>query len=214
MEQFLNHHIQSQTPDYAQLFFIREQEKRDQFYEQITEQQKAEFINGEIIVHSPVKIEHTIVGKFLLQVMDIYVRLNDLGFVGYEKMLISLTRNDYEPDICFWNKEKSANFRRGQMRFPAPDFIAEILSPSTAENDRNIKFTDYAAHGVSEYWIIDPAYRIVEQYLIDKARYRLIEKTDSGILTSHAVKDFSVPVLALFDEVENLEALRKMMKHR
>jgi Uma2 family endonuclease len=63
-----------------------------------------------------------------------------------------------------------------QMRFPAPDFIAEILSPSTEENDRNIKSTDYAAHGVSEYWIIDPAYRIVEQYLLEKNRFGHIDK--------------------------------------
>jgi hypothetical protein len=88
----------------------------------------------------------------------------------------SLTRNDYEPDIRFWNKEKSANFRHGQMRFPAPE------------------------------------YRIVEQYLIDKDRYRLMKKTDSGILTSRAVKGFAIPVLALFDEGENLAALRMILK--
>ncbi len=212
MAELLNHQIHPHAQDYAHLLFIREQQKREQFYEDITEQQKAEFINGETIVHSPVKIEHNIVGKFLLLLLDTHVRLYGLGFVGYEKMMISLTRNDYEPDICFWHKEKSANFRRGQMRFPAPDFIAEILSPSTEVNDRNIKLTDYAAHGVSEYWIIDPAYQIVEQYMLDKDRYRLIEKTDSGILKSNAVKDFAIPVLALFDETENLAALRSILQ--
>jgi len=70
MEKLFNHHIRSQTPDYAHLLFIREQQKREQFYEQNTEQKKAEFINGEIIVHSPVKIEHTIVGKLLLRLLD------------------------------------------------------------------------------------------------------------------------------------------------
>ncbi len=51
-----------------------------------------------------------------------------------------------------------------QMKYPAPDFIAEILSPSTESVDRITKFEDYAAHGVAEYWLIDPAKKIVEQY--------------------------------------------------
>ena len=46
------------------------------------------------------------------------------------------------------------------MKYPAPDFIAEILSPSTDERDRGIKFEDYAAHGVGEYWLLDPVIKV------------------------------------------------------
>jgi len=189
-----------------------ERKKRRQFYDEVREDQKAEFINGEVIVHSPVRIEHNITGKLLLRFMDIYVQIRSLGFVGYEKMMISLTRNDYEPDVCFWSKKKSVKFKPGQMKFPAPDFIAEVLSPSTENNDRTIKFEDYAAHGVKEYWIIDPAYQVVEQYFLDAGQYRLHVKADSGILKSRAVKGFVIPVAALFDEKENLAALRAILK--
>ncbi len=189
-----------------------ERKKRRQFYEDVREDQKAEFINGEVIVHSPVRIEHNITGKLLLRFMDIYVQIRSLGFVGYEKMMISLTRNDYEPDVCFWSKKKSVKFKPGQMKFPAPDFIAEVLSPSTENNDRTIKFEDYAAHGVKEYWLIDPAYQVVEQYFPDAGEYRLHVKADSGILKSRAVKGFVIPVAALFDETENLAALRDILQ--
>jgi len=189
-----------------------ERKKRRQFYDEVREDQKAEFINGEVIVHSPVRIEHNITGKLLLRFMDIYVQIRSLGFVGYEKMMISLTRNDYEPDVCFWSKKKSVKFKPGQMKFPAPDFIAEVLSPSTENNDRTIKFEDYAAHGVKEYWIIDPAYQVVEQYFLDAGQYLLHVKADSGILKSRAVKGFVIPVAALFDETENLAALRAILK--
>ena len=37
----------------------REKERRELFYNEITEQEKAEFINGKIIIHSPVKKRHT-----------------------------------------------------------------------------------------------------------------------------------------------------------
>ncbi len=189
-----------------------ERKRRKQFYEDVREDQKAEFINGEVIVHSPVRIEHNITGKFLLKLMDTHVQLRDLGFVGYEKMMISLTRNDYEPDICFWSKRKSAKFKPRQTLFPAPDFIAEVLSPSTEVNDRTIKSEDYAAHGVKEYWIIDPAFQVVEQYFLDNGEYRLHIKADSGILKSRSVKGFAIPVAALFDEAENLAALRLLLK--
>jgi len=34
------------------------------------------------------------------------VEKNNLGFIGHEKILIALTRNDYEPDICYFGASK------------------------------------------------------------------------------------------------------------
>jgi Uma2 family endonuclease len=184
-----------------------EQARRQRFYDTMQEGEKTEFINGEVIVHSPVKLRHNQASKHLLVLLDSYVRRYGLGFVGHEKILISLTRNDYEPDVCFFATEKARHFRPDQMRFPAPDWVAEVLSPSTEEADRGIKFEDYAAHGVGEYWIIDPETEIVEQYLLAGERYRLAIKAGDGTLTSQAVAGFTIPVRALFDEAENLAEL-------
>jgi len=57
---------------------------------------------------------NNIVGKLLLELLDMYVRTHRLGLVGYEKMLISLTRNDYEPDVCFFSCAKSDLFTKGR----------------------------------------------------------------------------------------------------
>ncbi|MCP4689322.1 MAG: Uma2 family endonuclease, partial [Desulfobacterales bacterium] len=43
----------------------------------------------------------------------------------------------------------------------APDFIVEILSPSTSLRDHGIKLGMYERHGVKEYWIIDPIHKVV-----------------------------------------------------
>ena len=64
----------------------QEQRKREKFYNDITEQQKAEFINGEIVIHSPVKKLHNEGGGLLFHLLDIYVRKHQLGFVGIEKI--------------------------------------------------------------------------------------------------------------------------------
>ncbi|MEE4355532.1 MAG: Uma2 family endonuclease [Desulfococcaceae bacterium] len=194
-----------------QSVLYEERKKRERFYKEITEQQKAEFINGEIIMHSPVRIEHNITSGLLYKLLHTYVQMHHLGFAGIEKILITLTRNDYEPDICFWKREKSAAFKPGQMKFPAPDFIAEIISPSTEKTDRSIKWMDYAAHGVQEYWITDPANCTVEQYILENETYTLRVKMDSGTVKSQAVQGFDIPVRALFDEEENLAALKSLL---
>ena len=76
-------------------FVKNEEEKRSNFYATMTEQEKVEFINGEVITQSPIIRKHNVVGKLLLKLLDTYVHKNDLGFVGYEKILIKLTRNDF-----------------------------------------------------------------------------------------------------------------------
>jgi Uma2 family endonuclease len=188
-----------------------EQVRRTRFIETMTEGEKVEFINGEVVVHSPVKLQHNNASKSLLVLMSAYVQTHSLGLVGHEKLMISLTRNDYEPDICFFAKQKADTFTAKQMRFPAPDFIAEVLSESTAHNDRGVKFDDYAAHGVTEYWIIDPDGEMVEHYLLDGDAYRLNVKAGSGMLISQAIPGFQIPVRAIFDESENLTALRSLL---
>lgn len=94
-----------------------ERKKRTVFYDEITDEQKAEFINGEIIIHSSVKKEHNDVSGRLHNLLSIYVKKNKLGYVGIEKVMISLSRNDYEPDLCFFGKEKSQKFKKGQNLF-------------------------------------------------------------------------------------------------
>ncbi len=125
-----------------------EQQKRKNFYTEITEQEKAEFINGEVIIHSPVMKRYNDACSKLSKLIDTYVSVHNLGFVGVKKILIQLTRNDYEPDICFFNAKKSKNFKDNQTIFPSPDFIVEILSKRTEKRDRGIKFKDYEAHGI------------------------------------------------------------------
>ena len=190
----------------------REKVARERFYNEMAEGEKLEFINGEVIVHSPVKKRHNDCVGRLLNLLRNYVQKNDLGFVGFEKILIQLTRNDYEPDLCFFGREKAAFFTPTQMIFPAPDFVVEVLSESTADKDRGVKFNDYAAHGVKEYWLVDPGQETLEQYLLSADEtYDLMSKSGSGSVKSAAVGGFEIPVRAVFDDGENLQALRAIL---
>lgn len=188
-----------------------EQQRRSEFIDWLEPNTKAEFINGEVIMHSPAKKRHVNAMKRLSALMDAYVDLHELGFVGIENVLISLTRNDYLPDVCFFGIEKSNMQNDDQMRFPPPDLIAEILSPSTEKTDRETKAEDYAAHGVWEYWLIDPVNQTVEQYILHGGSYDLRLKVRDGLLQSDVIEDFEIPVKAIFDGKIKNRVLREIL---
>ncbi len=189
--------------DEAEQKWQDEQRRRHEFWVEVDENVKAEFILGEIIYHSPVYGRHWIASSNITTELLPYVYDNKLGEVGYEKVMVRLTRNDYEPDICFWSTEKAAAFQPKQSAFPPPDFVIEILSDSTRDRDRNagpvgIKMTDYALHGVQEYWIVDTEQEAVEQYIVEGNTYQLAQKLKDGQLSAEAVPGFSISVKAIF----------------
>ena len=188
--------------------------KRLAFYEWVEEDMKAEFINGEIIENSPAADEHTDSVMSLGSLAYNFSNFQESGKVKTEKAMVSLTRNDYEPDIAFWRKEMAQNFKNGQTHYPAPDWICEVLSKGTAGRDRGIKFKDYAAHGVKEYWIVNPRKRTIEQYILEeeKEEYELLKKVTMGDwIESVVMIGFRIPVSAIFDTDVNRETLKKIV---
>jgi Uma2 family endonuclease len=188
-----------------------EQQQRQQFYATMREGDKAEFINGEMIMHSPVWLQHNEASFNLAMLLKAFVQRHNLGFVGHEKILISLTRNDYEPDSCFFGHQKASAFVPNQMHFPAPDFAVEILSESTEHTDRTTKYEDYAAHGVQEYWMIDPETETVEQHILQDSHYYLLTRARTGIIISTAVPGFEISIRAIFDSAEHMAALQRLI---
>ena len=177
-----------------------EARSRQQFYRDLSEDDKAEFINGKVVMHSPVKMGHWQSSIDLSTLMNLHVRKYELGKIAVEKAMIHLTQNSYEPDICFWKKELSDKFTRDQMLFPAPTLIVEILSPSTQKNDRGIKFTDYAQHSVEEYWLIDPLQKTFEQYLLDGKVFKLHKKLKSkGRIQAKTILSFNFDIEPIFN---------------
>ncbi len=190
-----------QLLDEAERAWHDEQNRRHTFWADADESIKAEFILGEIIYHSPVYGRHWMASTGITRHLIPYVYDHKLGKVGYEKVMIRCTRNDYEPDICFWRMEVAATFMAKQSAFPPPDFVVEILSDSTRNRDYGIKLEDYSLHGVLEYWIIDTEHGTIEQYLPDNGRLVLSQKLKDGILKAEAIPGFQIHVRSIFDEV-------------
>jgi Uma2 family endonuclease len=178
-----------------------EQRRRKEFYETITPSVKAEWVDGTMIMHSPVVLLHNIINQNLMMIFKNHLVKNNIqGILGIEKLLCRFTRNDYEPDLCYFSPEKASTFTNQQNVFPVPDFVVEILSSSTQKNDRGVKFTDYQDHGVREYWMIDPETRSVEQYVLRENQYELRLNAQKGLISCEVLKGLEIAVETLFEK--------------
>jgi Uma2 family endonuclease len=71
------------------------------------------------------------------------------------------------PDIAAWRRERLPELPADQRFEVVPDWVCEILSPSTASTDRQIKMPVYARHGVAYLWLVDPTAKRIEAYARD-----------------------------------------------
>ncbi len=81
----------------------------------------------------------------------------------------------------------------------APDFIVEILSPSTSLRDHGNKLEMYERHGVKEYWIIDPIHKVVTARILG-------EDGKYGMPSIHPEKG-NLEVLTLLGLIIDLDAV-------
>jgi len=188
-----------------------ERQRLQRFYDEMTPSQKIEFIDSEIVLQSPARNVRLMVSGYIARLLSTFVDFHHLGTVESEKCLCTFPRNDYEPDIVFFGLEKSATFTPETHKFPVPDLAIEVLSETTAEIDRGVKFEDYAANGVGEYWIVDAEKSCIEQYVLVGDLYELRIKSSSGGLGSQVIDGLETQAESLFNQERNLKALRSMM---
>jgi Uma2 family endonuclease len=79
------------------------------------------------------------------------------GWVFLAETEVQLGEDTVVPDLAGWKKERFPARIETNWIPVAPDWVCEVLSPSTFRNDKVIKMPLYARHGVGYAWLIDPA---------------------------------------------------------
>lgn len=156
-----------------------------EFVEWCTDSTWAEWVDGEVILMSPVNFEHAELFRFLLSVVGTYIDDRDLGTVLTEPFQIRFgrMRRRRSPDIIFISRERSEIIKYAHIE-GAPDLVIEIVSPDSQSRDRREKYLEYQSAGVREYWIIDPLSKTVEAHSLTRGRYGQIAKVDDRIPSS------------------------------
>lgn len=123
-----------------------------------------ELISGELVVTPAPRGLHQMAVMALLRLLDPWLRETSVAHVLFSPADISLGEDEVlQPDLFVY---------RTAMGKPLRDWgdiaelllVIEVLSPSTARWDRQLKRRRYQRAGVPEYWIVDPDSRVIERW--------------------------------------------------
>jgi Uma2 family endonuclease len=78
------------------------------------------------------------------------------------------------PDYAGWRRERMPELPEAAAFELAPDWVCEVLSPSTAATDRADKMPIYAREAVGHVWLVDPLVRTLEAFRLDAGQWRLL----------------------------------------
>ena len=80
--------------------------------------------------------------------------------------------NPVVPDLAGWRRARMPTLPETASFSCAPDWVCEVLSPSTETHDRGEKMPFYARAGVDHAWIVDPQARTLEAFRRDGVVFR------------------------------------------
>ena len=129
-----------------------------------------ELIDGKVVMMVPARVNHHRVSGNLYNIFSRYLHGRPCEPFPDGVGLYLSAKEHYIPDmmvVCDPDKVQDKGI------VGAPDLVIEVLSPSTAKNDRGHKKDVYERHGVREYWIVDPAALNVEQYVLENGKFTL-----------------------------------------
>jgi Uma2 family endonuclease len=79
------------------------------------------------------------------------------------------------PDLAGWRRERMPRLPDTAYFALAPDWICEVLSPSTASIDRAKKLRIYGREGVAHAWLLDPIAQTLEAFELEAGRWMVLE---------------------------------------
>jgi Uma2 family endonuclease len=168
----------------------------DEFLDWCNEDANAEWIDGEVVMHSPVHERHDELVAFLHGVLRIFVRRRRLGTVRGPEFLMRLESHPSgrAPDLLFVRPEHATRLKPTFVDGPA-DLVVEVASDESLARDRGEKFLEYEEARIPEYWILDPKRRTAEFYRLGAdGRYEAVAPAAPGVYRSEQLQGLELRV--------------------
>ncbi|HID26301.1 MAG TPA: Uma2 family endonuclease [Methanosarcinales archaeon] len=183
----------------------------EDFLEMCNEDTLAEWVEGKIVRYSPASIMHQNLVGWLTSVLRIYVETRGLGIIHHApfQMKTSPDLPGREPDLIFLKKENLGLLNETYLEGPA-DLVIEIVSKESRLRDRYEKFAEYEIGGVKEYWILDPALKRADFFILSKEGRYLKKEDKQGIYRSQVISGFWVKVDWFWNLPQVLDALKEL----
>jgi len=153
---------------------------------------RIEFDNGRLEFLPVPTMTHEEIMIYLYELLVTFVRAGKLGRVFPNGIRVYTIGKKYRvPDIVFMRKERAAAMK--DEAWEGCDIAMEVVSPDDPDRDWKKKRREYAAAGVPEYWIVDPAKQEIAVLSLRgktyafHGRFKPGQKADSVLLKGFAV---------------------------
>jgi Uma2 family endonuclease len=137
-----------------------------------------QIIDGELFVLPRPAIPHATVSSTLGEELGPPFRRGRGGPGGWillDEPELHFGKNVLVPDLAGWRREHLPELPAAPYLTLAPDWLCEVVSPSSSSIDRVRKPRIYAREGVAWIWIIDPDGRSLEVLKLDGESYRIVD---------------------------------------
>lgn len=144
---------------------------------QVPEPLVAEILNGELHTHPRPAARHARASSVLGGRIGDRFDFGSSGPGGWwiiDEPELHLGTDIMVPDLAGWRRERMPDYPDTAWFDIAPNWVCEVLSPSTALTDRSIKMPLYAERGVSHLWLVDPKLQTLEGYQLHDAHWLLL----------------------------------------
>ncbi len=144
---------------------------------QIPEHLVAEIINGRLVTHLRLAPRHLRASSRLGGELDDPFDQGRGGPGGWwilDGPELHLGPQVLVPDLAGWRRGRMPKLPETAWFELAPDWVCEVMSPSTARIDRVEKLPIYAAAGVGHVWLIDPILQTLEAFALHEAQWLLL----------------------------------------
>jgi Uma2 family endonuclease len=153
-----------------------------------------EILDGELVVSPRPAPRHAATSSALGVTLGAPFQFGDGGPGGWwiiDEPELHLEENVLVPDLAGWRRERMPVLPEEAFFALAPDWVCEVLSPSTRRTDRTKKLPLYARAAIPHVWLVDPLSQTLEIYGLESGRWVLLA-THGGEETVRAVPFESV----------------------
>ena len=139
----------------------------------------AEVVDGTLYTHPRPRTSHANASSglgVLLSQTFCHGRGGPGGWWILDEPELHLGEDILVPDIAGWRRERMSKLLTGAYFTLAPDWVREVLSPSTRALDLGGKHAVYAREGVNYLWLVDPDARSLEAFPLRGSEWVLIDR--------------------------------------
>jgi Uma2 family endonuclease len=156
-------------------------EKRRATYQDlldVPEHLVAEILFGELVIHPRPAPRHAVAASALGNVLGPPFQFGSGGPGGWlfiDEPELHLGEHVAVPDLAAWRRERLPTLPETAWIETEPDWVCEVLSPSTQRYDRGDKRLIYSEAGVGHLWHVDPVLQMLEVFELRDGKWLLLD---------------------------------------